>query len=934
MNEFNLVQIDKKWQKRWQEAKIFEPKPEKKEKFYLTAAYPYPNSPQHIGHARTYTIADIVARFNKMIGKNVLFPMAFHVTGTPIFAMAKRIEDNDPEMIEIFEKIYGIEKSKIKQLTDPKKLVLYFSDEIEKGMKRIGYSIDWTRKFYTFDGHYTKFIEWQFIKLNKQGLLEKASHPVPWCIAENQAIGAHDTKGDVDPEIEQVILVFFYEEESGVYFPTATYRPDTLPATTNIWINPQIEYVLVEYENKKMIMAKKAAELLAEQLELKILQKVDALKYIGKKVLNPLTKEKIPIFRAKFVKEEVGSGVVMSVPAHAPYDYVALKNLKEEEFKQVKIVSALKTEEYGSCPAVDLVEKNKIEQEDDPRLEELTKEIYQKEAHQGIMLAKDFEGMKSSVAKEKIKEQLLKDKNGILIYILANGPIYSRAGNICTVKIVKDQWFINYSKKDWKEKTKLALENMKIIPQKLRPEFEYTIDWLEKKACTRSKGFGTKYPFDKSQVIEALSDSTIYMAYYTISHIVKNKDPKELDEEFFDYVFLGINSKNKKKWWDECREEFEYWYPLDSRHSAIDLVHNHLTFFIFNHVAIWPKKYWPKQIVANALVTMEGKKMSKSFGNILPLIKALDKYGADLVRLAVSSTAEIDASSDFSESIVEGAKTRLIFFYEILEKYRGQKPKDKKEDLATKLFYSKLHRKIEECYLHYQNLELKQIAQKIFYEMYNDIEKYLKTCPSPYLREFLEYWSLLICPIMPHTAEEFFEKLGEKYYIENSEFATTSTYPKADKKQINAELEKKEEYFQNLIEDIQQIKKLSKIENPKKVIVIVAGNYKYKIIKIVQENIQEQKKVFEKILKEKEFEKYKSNLFVVTNKIMKNISQYINFDLNQNKEIEYLKELKEQLKTACLAEMIEIIKEEEVGVEFAKKAINSLPAKPAIIFVG
>src|SRR3989344_6672679 len=100
---------DGKGQKRWEEAHLFEPKcGDAKPKFFLTPAFPYPNSPQHIGHGRTYTTTDIYARYMRMKGKRVLFPMAFHVTGTPILAMGKRIADKDKEIIGIFEKVYHI----------------------------------------------------------------------------------------------------------------------------------------------------------------------------------------------------------------------------------------------------------------------------------------------------------------------------------------------------------------------------------------------------------------------------------------------------------------------------------------------------------------------------------------------------------------------------------------------------------------------------------------------------------------------------------------------------------------------------------------------------------------------------------------------------------------------------------------------------------
>ena len=123
------------------------------------------------------------------------------------------------------------------------------------------------------------------------------------------------------------------------------------------------------------------------------------------------------------------------------------------------------------------------------------------------------------------------------------------------------------------------------------------------------------------------------MAYYTISRLIKeqNIDSSKLSEELFDYVFLGIGECNSvssstgidENTINELRNEFLYFYPLDSRHSGRDLVPNHLTFFVFNHSAIFPKKHWPQQIVVNGSVLMDGKKMSKSFGNIIPLRQAV-----------------------------------------------------------------------------------------------------------------------------------------------------------------------------------------------------------------------------------------------------------------------------------------------------------------------
>ncbi len=136
-----LKQIEQKWQRKWEEAKIFEADPDpKKPKCYITVAYPYPNSPQHIGHGRTYTLADVHARYMRMRGYNVLLPMAFHYTGTPVLAMSKRLADNDSDLIDDFVNIYKVPKEKLKEFTEPFKMARYFHEEIKAGMKAIGYS--------------------------------------------------------------------------------------------------------------------------------------------------------------------------------------------------------------------------------------------------------------------------------------------------------------------------------------------------------------------------------------------------------------------------------------------------------------------------------------------------------------------------------------------------------------------------------------------------------------------------------------------------------------------------------------------------------------------------------------------------------------------------------------------------------------------------
>ena len=159
------------------------------------------------------------------------------------------------------------------------------------------------------------------------------------------------------------------------------------------------------------------------------------------------------------------------------------------------------------------------------------------------------------------------------------------------------------------------------------------------------------------------------MAYYTISRFVNDGtvNPENLTREFFDYILLdkgdvklaASTSKLSEDIITIMKKEFQYFYPVDSRHSGRDLVQNHLSFFVLNHVAIFERKLWPQEIVVNGSVMMDGAKMSKSMGNIIPLRAAIRDHGADPIRLAIISSAELLQDADFNMESVTGIQSKL-----------------------------------------------------------------------------------------------------------------------------------------------------------------------------------------------------------------------------------------------------------------------------------
>jgi len=849
--------IDKKWQKKWSENNDHEIDSNNKEKKFITVAYPYPNSPQHIGHGRTYTIADVHSRYLRMKGFNVLFPMGFHYTGTPILGMAKRVEANDAELIEGFKTLYKVPEDKIKEFVEPVKIADYFHEEIKSGMIEMGYSIDWRREFTTIDPAYQKFIEWQFRNLKEKNLIVQGSHPVGWCPKDQNPVSQHDTLGDVEPDFTEYIVIKF--DLNGVKIPVATLRPETLFGVTNIWINPQVMYQKIKVNDEIWITSPECARKL-EFLEKKIevIEDVMGSNFVGQSVKAPHSSDSVLILPASFVKSDNGTGIVMSVPAHAPFDYQALLDSKSgknksinsdllKNIQNIEPISMINTEGLGNIPAKDIVEKMGILHQDDPKLEEATKEIYSKEFYEGILgdNTKQFAGKKISEAKDEIKEWITKTGSTDILLELTNSPVKCRCGTECVVKLLSNQWFLDYSDKDWKRKAHRCFEGMNILPNEIRSEFDKVLDWLRERACARQHGLGTKVPWDKEWLVESLADSVIYMAFYIISKYVNKKEinGNDLTDEFFDYVFYGKKDSGEiankinitKEKLEEIRNEFLYFYPVDSRHSGRDLVPNHLTFFVLNHVALFPEENWPQEIVVNGSVLMAGKKMSKSMGNIIPLRAAVRKYGADPIRLTILISAELLQDADFNIEAINGIKNKLESMCENCTKTKAQEiPELEPED---KWIFSVLQNLASNVSQSMDKIRLREALHHILYDFDSELQWYLKRAKSKQrtnisgiLHKILSSRVLMLSPFAPHIAEEMWEKLG------NSELASKSVWPSSVEIEIDSKSIQTETLLKSIIGDISNILKVTKI-SPKKIIIYTAEQWKSKAYNSILKNV-------------------------------------------------------------------------------------------------
>ena len=849
MKKVDFKAIEEKWQKKWFEAKIFEADPDwSRPKCFVTFPFPYMSGPLHVGHAYSAARVDVYARYKRMCGFNVLFPWAWHWTGETVAGASERIKLGDEKFIQALREVDGVPEDELKKFVNPAYMAEYYTRYNREAVKKLGLSIDWRREFHTSSlcPTFSKFIEWQYLKLKERGYVIKGTHPVVWCPKCESPTGEADRLEGSGVYPEEYTLVKFRFND--FYLPAATLRPETIFGVTNLWINPDATYVKTLVDGERWIISKEAAEKLKEQLKkVEILDEIKGLELIGKTCMEPVNGRNLLILPGWFVDPDNATGVVYSVPAHAPYDWLALKDLQEnpellkkfnidvEDVKNIKPISIVKVEGFGDFPAIEIVSKMNIKDQGDPKAEEATKIIYKKEFHTGIL--KENCGNYANQPISRVKQQLIedfKDKGFFDVMYELPEKVVCRCTTRCVVKVLQDQWFLNYSNPEWKEKAKNLLSKMKIYPEEARKWFEDVIDWLHDWACTRKTGLGTPLPWAKDWIVETLSDSTIYPAFYTVNKHIRMYGLKaeQLTENFFDYVFYGLGDAEKiskeigipANLISDIRKEFLYWYPIDLRNSGKDLVPNHLTFYIFHHAALFPPEHWPKAVGVNGFMRVEGEEMHKSKGNFIPLRQALDDVGADITRCTVLLAAEdMDDPNWRNTSLIE-IRNNLNALYNFLLEIREIRDTREDETHMDRWLLTSIYHHVEKVSKNIEVLKTRTALETALYEVWRSFRWYLRRVEKPNRNAILKatsVWVRILAPFIPHLAEELWEKFGEKGFI------STARWPRGEV-EPSLKDEVSEELIQNLFEDTKDIVKVIKVK-PKRIFYYVASDWKWKI---------------------------------------------------------------------------------------------------------
>jgi len=731
--------IEEKWRKRWERDKIFESKIQSdKEKYYCLVMLPYPSGSLHMGHVRNYVIGDVLARFHKMNGKNVLHVMGWDAFGLPA------------------------ENAAVKNKIHPAKWTRQNIIRMKEQLKPLGISYDWKREIATCDPKYYKWNQWFFIKMWEKGLVFRKSANVNWCSSCNTVLANEQVLNglcwrckchterrnlkqwfikitDYAKELleghkqlvgwpEQVLSMQrnWIGESLGleIYFAlTGTYkkleifttRPDTLFGVTFMVVAPEhtiINEMKSKITNYSEVLKYVVASQKKSNIERSSGREKTGIKLEGIAAINPATGKEIPIFVADYVLTDYGSGAIMAVPAHDQRDWEFAKKYK------ISIVEVIKN---NNC---------KCE----------TESIY-KRAYEGdgiIINSGDFNGLKSIEAVGLISEWI--EKQGF--------------GKKITNFKLKD-WLIS-RQRYWG--TPIPMIHCKMcgiipVPEKdlpvLLPE-NVEFSGTEESPLKRSRDFINvkchKCGMDAERETDTM-DTFVDSSWYYARYCDVNNDNAAFDS-------VKVN----------------YWTPVDQyvggiEHACMHLIYSRFWYKFMKELGIVKHSEPFTNLLTQGMVTLGGSAMSKSRGNIISPDKLIEKYGADTLRLFILFAAPPQKQIDWSIEGVEGCWrfiNRLWRLYDIV--HTKAEVTASEEDKADVLRMT--HRTVKKVTSDIGKEFQFNTAISSIMELVNVLYTYnYHLNDGGVSLEAYKTVILLMTPFIPHFCEEVWEMLGYKKYI-------------------------------------------------------------------------------------------------------------------------------------------------------------------------
>jgi len=759
--EFN--KISEKWQKKWEAEEIFKTtEDKKKEKCYVLEMFPYPSSDGlHMGHAFNYTIGDIYARFKRMSGFNVLYPMGFDASGLPA------------------------ENAAIKANKHPKEFITKAIKNYIKQMKDLGLSYDWSRTLKTCDPNYYRWNQFIFLKFLEKGLAYKKKSAVNWCpecktVLANEQV--HDGKcwrhESTDVELKQLNQWFIkttdYADElldkiddldwpdriksmqknwigksygteinfeiNGKTWPIFTTRPDTVFGVTFMVVSAQhqeLDSLVTEEQREEVDRFLKKIKSVSEK-EMMLIEKEGV--FTGSYAVHPLTQEKVPVYVGNFVLADYGTGMVMSVPAHDQRDFDFAKKYKIE---MKEVISS----------------KN----------QELT-QAYKGEGK--LINSEEFNGTESKEAKDKITQLLQKNKLGKK-----------------TTQLKFKDWLVSRQRYWGTPIPVINCESCGQVPvseKDLPIELPYDVKFGEGNPLETNKEF-TDVPCPKC-----------------------NGDAKrETDtmDTFFDssWYYLRYCDPNAKEMFNQ--KAVDYWMPADfyiggAEHACMHLIYARFFTKALRDLGMLSfDEPFTKLFNQGMLHAQGGEKMSKSKGNVVLPEVISKKYGVDSARFFLVSLAAPDKARDWDEKGIDSTFKFLNRVHEYIKTVKVGKSTPRTEHRVNRAI-EQIEEDIQSFNYHTATIKLRTLFDKLESQISKkDLESVIK----------------LFAPFCPHLAEEFWEIIGNKPFI------SLESWPKVNKSKINEKFDKEEEFTDKAVSDIINILNLIKTET-KKVYLYVLPN--------------------------------------------------------------------------------------------------------------
>tara|TARA_Y100000034_G_C6908541_1_gene422430 strand:- start:2770 stop:5244 length:2475 start_codon:yes stop_codon:yes gene_type:complete len=747
--------IEKKWQGRWEKEKAFEVSEESdKKKYYVLEQFPYPSgSGLHMGHAFIYTIGDIYARFKRLQGYNVLYPMGFDSFGLPA------------------------ENAAIKAKSHPKKFTEDAIENFIKHYKRFGNSYDWTRMIETHKPDFYKWDQWIFLKMLEKGLAYRKKSAVNWCGKCNTVLAneqVHSGKcwrhEDTEVEIKQLsqwyLRITKYADElleeldkiewpelikamqrnwigksfgseidfevNGSEWPVFTTRPDTLMGVTFLVVSAQHPRLmsLVTNDRKSEVDGFLARIKSTSDADIGELEKEGV--FTGSYAIHPISGDKIQVWAGNFVVADYGSGMVMAVPAHDQRDY-EFANKYGIEIREV-------VESDGSGKG---------------------NEAYVGEGK--LINSGEFSGLESREAKGHITNALeAKGKGRKKTSYRLRDWLISRQrfwGTPIPIIYCDDCGAVPVPEKELPVKLPEDIE-FKGVENPLKEDESFL-----KVECSKCG----KEARRETDTMDTFANSSWYYLRYT--------DPK-----------------NKKEIFDSGKAN--YWNPIDVYVGGKEHATMHDIYFRFYHKFLRDLGLLKSDEPARALFNQgfvygpDGRKMSKSYGNVVLPGEAADKFSVDSVRMFLMSVANPEKDFIWSDN---GAESVFKFLIRVMNYFNSVKDRDgtsgSKIEHKINKGIREIGKNVESFNYNLAVIGLRQLFLAIESEEQVSVED---------LQSFVKMLSLFC----PHVAEECWEKLGGKGFV------SLSGWPMFDEGKVDEEFDKAEEAVDKVVGDVLNILKI------------------------------------------------------------------------------------------------------------------------------